>query len=67
MIATYKIIWIIPAFLIDQQVCFHGVMKYENDVSNMVGCLQAVRINSFINEIKVYIRVLYIVFLFVKS
>ena len=32
----YKIIWIVHAFLIGQQVCFHSTMKHENDVSNVV-------------------------------
>ena len=38
--------------LIGLKVCFHSAMKHENDVSNMVGCLQVVRIYSFIKEIK---------------
>ena len=42
-------------------------MKHEHDVSNMVGCLQVVRIYSFMKEIKVYIRASYISFLFVKT
>ena len=42
-------------------------MKHENDVCNMVGRLQVVRIYSFMKEIKVYISALYIVFLFVKT
>ena len=54
-------------FLIGLQVCFYSAMKHENDVYNMVGCLQVVRIYSFMKEIKVYIRALYIVFLFVKT
>ena len=41
-------------------------MKQENDVNNMVGCLQVVRIYSFMKEIKLYIRALFIVFPFVK-
>ena len=53
--------------LIGLQVCFHSAMKQENDVSNIVGCLQAVRIYSFMKEIKVYIRASYIIFLFVKT
>ena len=44
--------------LIGLQVCFHSTMKHENDVSNMVGCLQAVRFYSFMKEIKVYIYAL---------
>ena len=52
--------------LIVLQVCFHSAMKHENDVSNVIGCLQIVRIYSFMKEIKVYIRASYIVFLFVK-
>ena len=42
-------------------------MKNEDDVSSMFGCLQVVRIYSFIKEIKVYIRASYIVFLVVKT
>ena len=53
--------------LIGQQVCFHTNIKHENDVKNMVGCLQVVRIYSFMKEIKLYIHDSYIVFLFVKS
>ena len=46
---------------------FHGATKHENDVNDMIGWLQVVRIYSFMKEIKVYIRASYIVFLFVKS
>ena len=42
-------------------------MKHENDVSYMVDYLQIVRSYSFIREMKLNIRVSYIVFLFVKS
>ena len=44
-------------------------MKHENDVNNMVGCLdlQAVKIYSFMKKIKVYICASYIVFLFVTT
>ena len=42
-------------------------MKHENDVSNIAYSLQVVRIYSFIKEIKVFLRALYIVFLFVKT
>ena len=31
-------------------------MKHENDFSNMVGCLQVVRIYSFVKEIKVPVK-----------
>ena len=41
-------------------------MNHENDVSNVVGCLQVVRIYSFMKELK-YTRASYIVFLFVKT
>ena len=41
-------------------------MKHENDMRNMVGFLQVVRIYSFMKEIKMCTRVSYIVFLFVK-
>ena len=34
---------------------------------NMIGCLQVVRIYSFMKEIKLYIRASYIVFLFFKT
>ena len=53
--------------LIGQEMCFHSVMKHENDVSNVVSCLQVVKIYSFMKEIKVYIRALHIVFLFFKK
>ena len=53
--------------LIGQLVCFHSTMKHENEVSNMIGCLQVVRIYSSMNEIKVYIHASYIIFLFVKT
>ena len=32
--------------LIGLQVCFHSAMKLENDVSNLIHCLQAVRISK---------------------
>ena len=48
-------------------MCFHSAMKHENDVSDLIGCLQVVRIYSFTKEIKFYTRASYIVFLFVKS
>ena len=38
--------------LIGQQVCFHSAMKHENDVSDMIACLQVVRTYSFMVEIK---------------
>ena len=47
-------------------MCFYRAMKYENNVSIMVGCLQAVKSYSFTKEIKLYIYGSYIV-LFVKS
>ena len=31
-------------------------MKYENNVSNVVGSLQVVRIYSFVKEMKLYAR-----------
>ena len=62
----YKIIWIARAFWLVYN-CFHSVLKHENDVSNMAGYLQVVRIYSFMKEIKVYIRASYIFFLFVKT
>ena len=54
--------------LIGQQVCFHSAMKRKNDVRNTIGCLQIVRIYSFMEEIKsyVYICASYIVFPFAK-
>ena len=39
--------------LIGLQMCFHSAMKHENEVSNMVGCLQVVRIYIFMKEIEV--------------
>ena len=42
-------------------------MKHEIDVSSMIGCLQVMRIYSFIKGIKVYTRASYIVFLFIKT
>ena len=51
--------------LIGQRVCFHSAMNYENDVSNMVGCLQVVKIWNFTKETKLYKRASEIVFLFV--
>ena len=54
--------------LIGLQVCFHRAMKHENYMSDSIGCLQVVRIYSFISEeIKVYKRASYIVFLFVTT
>ena len=53
--------------LIGLQVSFHSAMKHGNDVSNMAGCLQVVKIYSFMREIKIYIHASYIVFLSVKS
>ena len=41
-------------------------MKHKNNASNMIGCLQAVEIYSFIKEIKVYTSASYVVFFFVK-
>ena len=49
-----------------QQVCFHSTMKDENTVIDMTWCLQIVRNYSFMKEIKLYMHVSYIVFLFVK-
>ena len=45
-VGCYKIIWLI----------YKCALKKENDVSNMTGCFQAVRIYSIMKEIKVYIR-----------
>ena len=53
--------------LIGLQVCFHSAIKHENDVNDMIGCLRVLRIYSFMKEIKLYKRVSYIVFLFVKT
>ena len=65
---VYKVIWIVHVFwLVYKCVFMHSAMKHENDVSSMVCCLQVVRIYSFMKEIKVYVRALYIVFLFVKT
>ena len=46
---------------------FCSAMKHENDVSNMVGCIQVVRIYSFMKEIKVFIRASYIIFFYVNN
>ena len=40
--------------LIGQQVCFHSAMKHKNDVNNMIGFLQVVKMYSFMKEIKLY-------------
>ena len=53
--------------MIGLQVCFHSAMKHENDVSNVVDCLQVVRIYRFKKKIKVQTCASYTVFLFVKS
>ena len=47
-------------------MCFHNAKKHENDVSDVISCLQVVTIYSFMKEIKLFIRTSYIVFLFVK-
>ena len=52
---------------IGPQVCFRSDMKHENDLNNMVGCLQAVRIYSFMREMELYIRASYIVFIKTKN
>ena len=52
--------------MIGLQVRFNSAMKHKNDVRNLVGCLQVVRIYSLMKEIKVYKRASYMVFLFVK-
>ena len=48
-------------------MCFHSAIKHENDVRNMVSCLQLqmVRIYSVMKEAKLT-RASYIVFLIVK-
>ena len=46
---------------------FQSAVKHENDVGDMVGCLQVVRIYNFMKENKFYICASYIVFLFVKK
>ena len=48
-------------------VCFDSATKHENDESNMVNCLQVVRIYSFMKDIKVYIHASYIVSLIVNT
>ena len=35
---------------------FHSAINCENDVNNMVGCLQVVKIIQFPEKIKVYMR-----------
>ena len=46
---------------------FRIAMKHENDVSNMFGCLQVVKIYSFMKEMKVYIHASYIAFVLVTD
>ena len=55
-------IWIVRALV--NKVWFHSAVKHKNEVSDMIGCLQVVRIYSFMKEIKSYVRASYIVFLF---
>ena len=50
-----------------QQVCFHSAMKHEYDVSDVICCLQVVRIFGFMKEINLYTRALYVVFFLAKS
>ena len=33
-----------PVLFFHVQVCFHGATKHENEVNDMIGCLQVVRI-----------------------
>ena len=49
------------------QLYFPSAMRHEHDWSNMVACIQVVRIYSFVMQIKLCIRASYIVFLFVKT
>ena len=44
-----------------------GLQVHKNDMSDMIDCLQVVRIYRFMKEIKLYVRASYIVFLFVKT
>ena len=46
---------------------FHTAVKHENDFSDMFGCLQVVRIYSFMKEVKLFICALYTIFFLVKS
>ena len=48
-------------------MCFHGAIKHENDVSDMVGCLQVEKNYCSMKELKIYIRPSCIVFLFAKT
>ena len=50
----------IKCILTSQRVCFQRAMKHENYVSNMIGCLQVVRIYSFMKEIRLYSHALFI-------
>lgn len=52
--------------LLGQQMCFLKVMKHKNDVSDVIGFLQLVKIYSLLNETKLYNQALYIVFFFVE-
>ena len=47
----YKIIWIVCAFWLVNTCVFYGAIKHENDVNNMVGCLQVLRIYSFVKTL----------------
>ena len=38
--------------LIGQHVCFHSAVKNEGDMNNITSCLQGLRINNFMEEIK---------------
>ena len=61
------IIWIVHAFwLVYKCIFIDSVMKHENNLSIMVGCLQVVSVYSFMKEIKAYKHALIIVFLFLK-
>ena len=46
--------------LIDKQLSFYSTMRRKNDVSDIIGCLQVVRIYIFMNEIKLYISTSYL-------
>ena len=52
--------------LIAHQVCFHSATKYENDVSDIIGWFQIVRIYSFTKEINIYKHALCVIILVVK-
>ena len=52
----------VRAFSLVKKCVFIAAMKLENYVDDMIGCLQVVRIYSFMEEIKLFMWASYIVF-----